>query len=74
MEEQKRILTKMANDLYLSHEKYFSGKLEGEKYSKKANEIRSEILLKYGTIGIEQFNDIYDDLVKEGDLKKFSGR
>ena len=64
---------KMASELYFLHEQYFSGKLEGSKFSKKANETRTKILSRYGQEGINAFNDIYDSLVREGDKKKFSG-
>lgn len=66
-------LKKMASDLYSLHEQYFSGKLEGSEFSKKTDETRTKILSTYGQEGITAFNDIYDELVREGDKKKFSG-
>lgn len=69
METTKR----MASELYFLHEQYFSGKLEGSEFSKKANETRTKILSQYGQEGVSTFNDIYDKLVREGDKRKFSG-
>ena len=68
-----KILKKMASELYSVHEQYFSGKLEGDEFSKKANETRTKILSEYGLEGINAFNDIYDEMVREGDKRKFSG-
>lgn len=78
MEELKKMqmmetMKRMASELYFLHEQYFSGKLEGSEFSKKANETRTKILSQYGQEGITAFNDIYDELVREGDKKKFSG-
>lgn len=75
MEELQMMETmnKMASELYILHEQYFSGKLDGSEFSKKANETRTKILSRYGQEGINAFNDIYDNLVREGDKKKFSG-
>lgn len=67
------VLKKIASELYSLHEQYFSGKLDGYEFSKKANETRSKILSQYGQEGINSFNDIYDEMVGEGDKKKFSG-
>lgn len=69
-----KILKKMASELYSVHEQYFSGKLEGDEFSKKANETRTKILSEYGLEGISTFNNIYDEMVREGDKRKFSGR
>lgn len=68
-----KILKKMASELYSVHEQYFSGKLEGDEFSKKANETRTKILSEYGLEGISTFNNIYDEMVREGDKRKFSG-
>lgn len=67
------VMKRMASELYFLHEQYFSGKLEGSEFSKKANETRTKILSRYGQEGISAFNDIYDSLVREGDKRKFSG-
>lgn len=71
--QMTEVMKRMASELYFLHEQYFSGKLEGREFSKKANETRTKILSQYGQDGITTFNDIYDSLVREGDKKKFSG-
>lgn len=73
MIQMTETMKKMASELYFLHEQYFSGKLEGGEFSKKANETRTKILSQYGQEGINAFNDIYDNLVREGDKRKFSG-
>lgn len=71
--EELQTMKRMASELYFLHEQYFSGKLEGSEFSKKTDETRTKILSTYGQEGITAFNDIYDELVREGDKKKFSG-
>lgn len=73
MMEMMETMNKMASELYILHEQYFSGKLEGNEFSKKANETRTKILSRYGQEGINAFNDFYDNLVRVGDKIKFSG-
>lgn len=73
MMQMMETMNRMACELYILHEQYFSGKLEGSEFSKKANETRTKILSQYGQEGINAFNDIYDNLVRIGDKIKFSG-
>lgn len=71
--QMTEVMKRMASELYFLHEQYFSGKLEGDEFSKKANETRTLILSQYGQEGINTFNDFYDNLVRVGDKIKFSG-
>ena len=67
-------LKSLANKLYFYHEEYFSGKIEGKDYSNIDDDIRSKVLTNYGEPGVNEFNNIFDKLVQEGDRRKFSGR
>lgn len=67
-------LKALANKLYFYHEEYFFGKIEGKDYSKIEDDIRSQVLTNYGEPGVNEFNNMFDKLVQEGDRRKFSGR